>query len=96
MKYCSYNVQVKNYQLPDGSVAKSLQWYLHQVPGARSYAYSAAGNVGNAVFNADGTAEAVIQESPDERFVPATLLLYRFSPAVPPASRANIATASGC
>lgn len=96
MKYCTYNVQVKGYHLPDRSVASSLQWYMHQVPGARSYAYKAGGNVGNAVFNADGTAEAVIQKSPNEQFIPATLMLYRFSPAIPPASRANIATASGC
>ena len=48
------------------------------------------------IGNADGTAEAVIQKSPHERFVPATLLLYRFSPAIPPASRANIATTKGC
>ena len=96
MKYCTYDVQVKGYNLPDGSVAKSLQWYLRQIPGSRPYAYSAAGNVGNTVFSADGTAEAVIQKSPNERFIPATLLLYRFSPAIPLESRAKIATASGC
>jgi len=96
MKYCSYNVQVKGYHLPDGSVTKSLPWYLHQIPGSRPYAYHAGPNVGNAIFNADGSAEAVIQKSPNERFIPATLMLYRFSPAIPPASRANIANASGC
>jgi hypothetical protein len=32
----------------------------------------------------------------NERFILVTLMLYRFSPAIPPASRANIANASGC
>jgi hypothetical protein len=94
LKVNDHDIRVKGYKLPDGSVAKSVvAWYAKQLAGSKPIPYKdSVGVTGTTFFNADGTLQVKIENSPNERFIPATLYFYRISPGFAPGDRATFAS----
>jgi hypothetical protein len=94
MNVGNHDIRLKSYGLPGGSVAKSVvAWYAKQLAGSKPIPYKdSVGVTGTTFFNADGTVQVKIENSPNERFIPATLYFYRISPGFAPGDRATYAS----
>ena len=95
MSLCNYKIETKGYNLPNGTAASVPQWLARAIPGAHPYPYSAGGQAGIAMFSAAGDGMVHIEKSRSERFVPSTLIFYRFSPPIPP-DRIPAVAKGGC